>query len=442
MTLLYTNNASSTLAAGVSSGAASITVASGHGARFPSPTGSDWFPVTVVTSGNTLEIMRCTARSGDVLTVSRGQEGTTAIGFLTGDTVELRLSAAALDTFVQDGPISTASSETTGTVVSPWQNVLSIVPGANSTAIFFGSMGQTVYSGTTSITGGGHTVGTMGWSVNYGSGTHTMMIGVEGRVDQGNVGQGSPTLTKAVGVLGLVNASYGTMTSAQGLASEISVASGTTLSNAIGAKVSVAANAGTITKYTGFMMPEHTGSVPITNKRFFECLDTQAPATTKSAIIQQNYVIVAPTTGQTVTIGNFTAYTFIAPAAGLAALTIALPSAPIDCQEALVLITQDVAVVTLTAGAAILNPVTTMSAGATFAYKYIEASSVWALIQSPASISSSTPNMDGVAAAGTSPRLARGDHVHPVDTSRQKFITVATTAPVSPSTGDLWVDTN
>jgi hypothetical protein len=439
MALLYANNAASTLAAGISSGASSLTVASGHGSRFPSPTGGDWFPVTVVTSGGTLELMRCTARSGDVLTVTRGQEGTTAIAFTTGDKVELRLSAAALDQFVQDGPIATSSTETASTVVSPWQNVLSITPGANTQGIFFGAMGQAVYSGTTSITGGGHTVGTMGWSVNYGSGTHAMMIGAEGRLDQANIGQGAPTLTKGVGVLGLLNSSYGTITSAQGLASEISVGATATLTEAIGAKVSVTANGGAITKYTGLFMPEHTGFIAgITAKRFFECLDTQAPAVTKSPIVQQDYVVVSPASGATVTIGNFTTYTFVAPGGALAALTIALPSAPIDGQEVVVLITQDVAALTLTAGVAILNPLITISGGATFAYKYVQGSSVWALIQSPALLGAATPLADIAAGSvGTALRMSREDHRHP-----GPKITVSTTAPSSPAVGDLWVDTN
>ena len=409
MTLKYANNAASTLAAGISSGVTSLTVASGHGSRFPSLTGAEWFPITVVQSGGSFEIMRCTARSGDVLTVTRAQEGTTALAFLTGDKVELRLTSAALDQFARTGPLYTASVETASVVVAPWQNVLSIVPGANTQGIFLGSFGQSVYSGTTSIIGGGHTVGAMGWSVNHGSGTHEMMIGVEGRLDQDNIGQGAPTLTKGVGSLGLINCTYGTMTSAQGLASEIYVGSGATLTEAIGTKVSVAANAGTITKYTGLFMPEHTGFVAgITAKRFFECLDTQAPAITKSPIVQQDYVVVHPVSGATVTIGNFTTYTFVAPGAALAALTIALPSAPIDGQEAMVLVTQKITAVTITAGVAILNPPTTLPAGATFIFKYIQGSAVWALVQAP-------------------------------DTQK---ITVGTTAPANPYVGELWVDMN
>lgn len=42
------------------------------------------------------EIVKCTARAGDVLTVVRAQEGTTARAFSVDDPVELRLTAGAL----------------------------------------------------------------------------------------------------------------------------------------------------------------------------------------------------------------------------------------------------------------------------------------------------------------------------------------------------------
>ena len=310
---------------------------------------------------------------------------------------------------VHPAAMTSTSTETASVVASPWQNVMTIAPAAPSEAIFFAGMGQAVRSGASNIINGGHIVGNIGWSLNYGAGTTAMMIGAEGRLDQANIGQGVPTLTKGVGVLGLLNSSYGTITSAQGLGSEISVGATATLTEAIGAKVSVTSNAGTITKYTGLFMPEHTGFVAgITAKRFFECLDTQAPAITKSPIVQQDYVVVSPVSGATVTIGNFTTYTFIAPGGALAALTIALPSAPLDGQEAMVLVTQKVTAVTITAGVAILNPPTTLPAGATFIFKYVQGSAVWALVQAP-------------------------------DTQK---ITVGTTAPANPYVGELWVDTN
>lgn len=46
-------------------------------------------------------------------------------------------------------------------------------------------------------------------------------------------------------------------------------------------------------------------------------------------------------------------------------------------------------------------------------------------------LSSTSPNMDGVASAGTAVTVARGDHIHPTDTSRQATITGAATTITS-----------
>ena len=100
MAILFANNSGSTLASGITSGATSLTLASGQGARFPAPSGGNNFPITVEDSGG-VEIMLCTARSGDVLTVIRAQESTTARAFLAGATVQARITKAVLDRFLQ-----------------------------------------------------------------------------------------------------------------------------------------------------------------------------------------------------------------------------------------------------------------------------------------------------------------------------------------------------
>lgn len=82
--LRVTNNAGSTLAAGITNTATSLTVAAGHGARFPTTN----FHVTI---GD--EIVLCTTRSGDVFTIVRAREGTTATAHSAGASVELRVTA-------------------------------------------------------------------------------------------------------------------------------------------------------------------------------------------------------------------------------------------------------------------------------------------------------------------------------------------------------------
>lgn len=100
---LFSNNAESTLAAPVSNVALSIQVATGEGARFPAPTGGEFFHLTIckVTGGveNTIEIVKVTARSSDILTVERAQEGTTAQTYTTGDRVSVRFTAAPANEF-------------------------------------------------------------------------------------------------------------------------------------------------------------------------------------------------------------------------------------------------------------------------------------------------------------------------------------------------------
>lgn len=93
MGIKLANNAFGTLASGIASGATSITLTTGHGARFPSLSAGDYFYATLIDTSNNLEIVKCTARSTDVLTVVRAQEGTTARAYSAGDRVEIRLTA-------------------------------------------------------------------------------------------------------------------------------------------------------------------------------------------------------------------------------------------------------------------------------------------------------------------------------------------------------------
>ena len=83
------NRAFSTLASGVSDSDTSWTVATGEGAKFPT-TGD--FHVTCED-----EIVKCTSRSTDVLTVVRAQEGTSNVAHVSGKAVELRVTAGVVE---------------------------------------------------------------------------------------------------------------------------------------------------------------------------------------------------------------------------------------------------------------------------------------------------------------------------------------------------------
>ena len=107
---LFANNAGSNIASSVSSVATSIEVTAGQGSLFPSPTNGDYFMLTL-TQGNlaetSWEIVKCTSRSVDVLTVVRAQESTTAATWGVGDKAELRITATGL---APDGAVTSVAA--------------------------------------------------------------------------------------------------------------------------------------------------------------------------------------------------------------------------------------------------------------------------------------------------------------------------------------------
>jgi hypothetical protein len=100
MGLKFSNNATTTLAADLSSIATSMSVASGTGALFPELGGSDYFYATLQDLNDNMEIVKVTARTDDTMTIVRAQEGTLAIPFAASSRVELRMTAAALQEIV------------------------------------------------------------------------------------------------------------------------------------------------------------------------------------------------------------------------------------------------------------------------------------------------------------------------------------------------------
>ncbi len=103
MTVLLTNNARSTLLSGINALQTEIRLRAGGGNTFPTITApGQWFPITIEDSVGAIEIMRVIARSGDVFTVRRAQEGTTAKSFSANDVVELRLTVGAMQELVSD----------------------------------------------------------------------------------------------------------------------------------------------------------------------------------------------------------------------------------------------------------------------------------------------------------------------------------------------------
>ena len=101
MSQLFMNNATSALNGGINGTTTSIQLTGGTGVLFPAPGGGDTFRLTLIGldgEGNesSWEIVECTARTGDVLTVVRGQESTANVAWLSGTRAELRVTAGVL----------------------------------------------------------------------------------------------------------------------------------------------------------------------------------------------------------------------------------------------------------------------------------------------------------------------------------------------------------
>ena len=100
--ILFSNNASSLLAATITNVDTVIQVKAGLGALFPSPSGSQYFVIALTNAAGDIEICHCTSRSTDNLTVTRAQEGTVAQAWTVDlARVELRVTKGQLEAFLQ-----------------------------------------------------------------------------------------------------------------------------------------------------------------------------------------------------------------------------------------------------------------------------------------------------------------------------------------------------
>lgn len=118
MALQFANNATTTIASGLTSTATTITLASGTGSLFPSLSGGNTFIATLTDAATNLirEIVKVTAITGDVLTVVRAQEGTSATTWVTGDVFAQLLTAGQMATFVQGTATVTSFNTRTGAI--------------------------------------------------------------------------------------------------------------------------------------------------------------------------------------------------------------------------------------------------------------------------------------------------------------------------------------
>lgn len=156
MAQLFSNNATTTLASGITAVATSIPLNTGDGALFNAPTGGDFELVTVydgadIANSTNVEIMQVTARTTDTLTVVRAQEGTTGFAFSSGAGVDACVTAATMD-LVKQGQagllqnvtekVHTMTSAAVDVANGNWQKR---TLAGNETLTFTIATGQSVY---------------------------------------------------------------------------------------------------------------------------------------------------------------------------------------------------------------------------------------------------------------------------------------------------------
>lgn len=123
MTHLINNNAQTTLAGAISNTALTASLSPGSGVLFPAPSGGNDFYMTFVDAATGLinEIVKVTNVTGDVITMQRGQDGTTAKTWLAGDIAANFITAGYLNAEVQQSDLQSnkfLSATDTGTANS------------------------------------------------------------------------------------------------------------------------------------------------------------------------------------------------------------------------------------------------------------------------------------------------------------------------------------
>lgn len=103
LTQLAANLAKSNLAANLSSGGTTLSVTPGTGALFPVVGANQFFALTLkdTATGNFIEIVYVTAKTGDTFTVVRAQEGTSARAWLAGDQANNFFTAGSFSNLIQ-----------------------------------------------------------------------------------------------------------------------------------------------------------------------------------------------------------------------------------------------------------------------------------------------------------------------------------------------------
>jgi hypothetical protein len=150
--IVFENNSNGVLASDIDDVTTTITLVGGQGNNFPSITAPDeiFFITLQNYAAQLIEICRVTNRAGDVLTVLRGQDGTSAKSWTAATTVvQLRVTKETLEQFVQQAAALTPDSLVT---VNSLGQLTSLTDGLPQTWEFFTSTeGQTAFNTTATL---------------------------------------------------------------------------------------------------------------------------------------------------------------------------------------------------------------------------------------------------------------------------------------------------
>ena len=99
--ILIKNNASSKIATTLDTIQTTVSVLTGQGALFPDTSGGGYFYATLVELPS-VEVVKVTSRVGDVFTIVRAQDSSTAQSFTTNAKIEQRWNKAQIEETIQD----------------------------------------------------------------------------------------------------------------------------------------------------------------------------------------------------------------------------------------------------------------------------------------------------------------------------------------------------
>ncbi len=102
MPVVLKNNAFGFLHSAISNSDTTAVLTTGTGANFPTLSSGEYFYATISPIAGASEIVKVTARSGDLLTIVRAQEGTSALSFPAGSRIELRVTARSVLDAIDD----------------------------------------------------------------------------------------------------------------------------------------------------------------------------------------------------------------------------------------------------------------------------------------------------------------------------------------------------